>query len=166
MKTIEEMLGDFIFAKVGLVLEKIIKPDRTIDKVADLDEAYINEIKEQYGIKGVILDVDDTLRSNMNAIPPINQEWIDQLSKQLKIIVVSNGKDGRMEKYFKEKGITYIPVAFKPLKRGFLKACEELDLKPEEVLVVGNSLFDDIYGGNRLNMTTVRVNGVEEEREY
>ena len=101
MKTIEEMLGDFIFAKVGLVLEKIIKPDRTIDKVADLDEAYINAIKEQYGIKGVILDVDDTLRSNMNAIPPINQEWIDQLSKQLKIIVVSNGKDGRMEKYFK-----------------------------------------------------------------
>ena len=162
MKTIEEMLGDFIFSKVGLVLEKIIKPDITVDKVTELDEEYINLIKKQYGIKGVILDVDDTLRSEMGDIPPINQKWIDQLSNQLKIIVVSNGRDSNMEKYFKEKGITYIPVAFKPLKRGFLKACEELDLKPEEVLAVGDSLFDDIYGGKRLNMKTVLVNGVDD----
>ena len=164
MKRIEEMLGDFIFAKVGLVLEKIINPDITIDKVTDLDEEQIEFIKKYYGIKGIILDVDDTLRTNLNDIPPINQEWINQLSKQLKIIVVSNGLDRNVEKYFNEIGITYIPIAFKPLKRGFKKACEELELRPEEILVVGNSLFDDIYGGKRMNMKTALVKDVEEVR--
>ena len=44
------------------------------------------------------------------------------------------------------------------MKRYFIKACNELNLNPNEVLVIGDDIFSDIYGGNRCNMTTVKVN--------
>ena len=90
-----------------------------------------------------------------------NKEWIDKLKKEFKIIIVSNGKDRNLETYFNEKGIDYIGFAWKPLKTNFKEACRRMELKPEEVLVVGNSLFCDIYGGKKNNMKTVLV---KEER--
>ena len=42
----------------------------------------------------------------------------------------------------------------KPLKRAFL-GLALLELPAEEVAVVGDQLFTDIFGGNRLGMLTV-----------
>ena len=97
MKPVEEIIGDKILELLHLGLSIIVKPDITIDKVTELDENYIKEIKQKYGIEGIILDVDETLRKDMKAIPEINQQWIENLRSQLKIIVVSNGIDKKME---------------------------------------------------------------------
>ena len=47
-------------------------------------------------------------------------------------------------------------------KINFVKACQRLGVKPENILMVGNSLFDDIYGGQRNMMKTALVNSVED----
>lgn len=164
MKNIEDYIVDKIFSATNYVLSKIIKPDISIENVRQLNEEEITKIKERYGIEGVILDVDDTLRKDMKDIPPCNQEWIEQIRSQLKVIVVSNGIDKKVEQFFKEKDIEYIGFANKPLKKSFIKACEKMGIEPEEVLVIGNDLFDDIYGGKRNNMKTALVNQVEDER--
>ena len=52
--------------------------------------------------------------------------------------------------------------AFKPSKRGFLKAMSKLKLIPEETAVIGDQLFTDIRGGNRLGLTTVLVEPLDE----
>lgn len=70
--------------------------------------------------------------------------------------------DKKLEEYFKEKGITHIPFAFKPLKMNFKKACEEMAIDPEKILVVGDSLVDDILGAKRNNFKSALVQGVEE----
>lgn len=163
MKAIDEIIADKIIDIVHYTLSKIIKPDITIDKVINLDEEQIKNIKEKYGIEGIILDVDGTLRKNMNNIPKVNQEWIDKLNNQIKIVILSNGIDKKVEDYFKEKGISYISFALKPLKKNFLKACEEMNIQPDKVLVIGDSLFDDVYGGKRNKMKTVLVKDVEDE---
>ena len=100
----------------------------------------------------------------MNTIPEYNQKWIETVKKQLKIIVVSNGIDKNIEKFFKEKGIEYIGFAGKPLRKSFIDACNRMNLRPEQVMVIGDSLFSDIYGGKRNNMKTVHVKRVDEER--
>ena len=85
----------------------------------------------------------------MKNIPKCNKEWIESLKGKLKVIILSNGKDQKIEQYFRENGIDYIGFAHKPLKKNFLKACEKMDVSPEKVLVVGNDLLTDIYGGRR-----------------
>lgn len=164
MKNIEDYIVDKIFSATNYVLSKIIKPDISIKNVEQLNEEEIEKIKERYGIEGVILDVDDTLRKDMNDIPKCNQEWIENLRNQFKVIVVSNGFDKKIEQFLKERNIDYIGFANKPLKKNFIKACEKMDIEPERVLVIGDSLFSDIYGGKRNNMKTVHIKDVEDER--
>ena len=134
----------------------------TLSKVNELDVQAIEKLRQQYGIEAVILDVDDTLRKDMKDVPKCNKEWIEGLKGKIKIMIVSNGVDKDIEKYFKENGIDYIGFACKPLKKNFLKACEKMNVKPENVLAIGNSLFDDIYGGKRNKMKTALVKEVED----
>jgi len=164
MKSIEDLVEDKICELTNYILSKLIKPDIQIEDVTELNQEMIDEIKEKYGIEGIILDVDNTLRRNMGKIPKCNQEWIDKLKGQLKVIIVSNGRDKEIEQFFKERGIEYIGVAHKPLKKNFLKACNQIDIEPDKVLVIGDSLFDDIHGGKRNNMKTVLVKNVQDER--
>ena len=163
MKTLEDLVAEKLCDLVHYALSKIIKPDMTLNKVNELDIQAIEKMKQQYGIEAIILDVDDTLRKEMKDIPKCNKEWIEGLKGKIKIMIVSNGVDRNIEKYFKENGIDYIGFACKPLKKNFLKACEKMNVNPESVLMVGNSLFDDIYGGKRNNMKTALVKEVEDE---
>lgn len=165
MRGLEEIIIDKIYEVTNYALSKVIKPDITVDTVTDLDEETIKEIKRKYEIEGVILDVDHTLRKDMKKIPNSNKEWINQMKKMLKVIVVSNGLDRNVEKYLKEQGIEYIGFASKPLKFNFIRACQKMRIKPEQVLVIGNSLLHDIYGGKRNNMTSVLVKSVNDDFE-
>lgn len=164
MKTLDELIADKILDLLNYVLSKFIKPDITLGKVNELNTNVIDQLKQQYGIEGIILDVDETLRKEMKDIPKCNKEWIESLEGKLKVIIVSNGKDKKIEQYFKEIGIDYIGFAHKPLKKNFLKACEKMNLSPDKVMIIGDSLFDDVYGGKRNNMKTALVKDVDEER--
>ena len=136
MKSLDDIIFEKFSALLNYALSKAIKPDIEVNKVAELGEDMISNLKQEYGIEGIILDVDETLRKNMNKIPEVNEKWLESLSKQLKIIVVSNGVDGK------------------------------IDVTPEKVLIVGDSLFSDIYGGKRNNMKTALVKEVEDEQRY
>ena len=163
MRLLEKIVGDKIFDLVNYMLSKIIKPDITIDKVRELNEEELERIKQEYGIEGIILDVDDTLRKEMREIPKCNQNWIESLREKFKIIVLSNGIDKGIEKYFRERGIDYIGFAVKPLKKNFKKACEKMNISPDKVLVIGNDLIDDVHGGKRNKMKTALVKEVEDD---
>ena len=164
-KSIDEMIANKIYEAVNYVLSKKIKPDIKLEDVTEIDLNKISELKEKYGIEGIILDVDDTLRKDMKSITKCNEEWIDAIKEQLKVIVVSNGLDKNMDKLFKLKDIEYIGFAHKPLKKNFIKACEKMDIEPHNVLIVGDSLIDDIYGGRRNDMKTALVKTVKEDEE-
>lgn len=108
MKTLDELIADKIMDLLHYVLSKFIKPDITLENVKHLDSNAIDKLKQQYGIEGIILDIDETLRKEMKDIPKCNKEWIESLKDKLKVIIVSNGKDQKIEQYFKEIGIDYI----------------------------------------------------------
>ena len=163
MKTLDEILADKTMDILHYMLSKIVKPDMVFDKVTELDENQIKEIKQKYGIECVILDVDETLRKDMKNIPKVNKNWIEKIQEHIKIVVLSNGRDKKVEEYFNERGIRYISCAHKPLKMNFLKVCKEMNVEPDKVLVIGDSLFDDVYGGKRNKMRTALVKDVEEE---
>lgn len=162
MKTLDEIIGDKILEIAHYILSKFVKPDMTVDKVTQLDKETLDNITLKYRIEGIILDVDETMRKEMKDIPQCNKDWIESLRCKVKIIILSNGKDKKIEQYFQEKGIDYIGFAHKPLKKNFIKACKKMNISPNKVLVVGDSLFNDIYGGKKNNMKTVLVKEVED----
>ena len=51
------------------------------------------------------------------------------------------------------------------MKKNFNKAFNRLGLKPEEMMIIGDDLFSDIYGGKRNNIRTIMVKEVEDVEE-
>lgn len=164
-RSLEVLISDYFYQLLTNVLLLKIKPNFTIDNVTDLDEELIYILKNDLHIEGIILDVDDTLRTNGRNICEINKSWLKKMKENFKLIVVSNGIDGRIKEFFNNMGVDYIGFAAKPLRRSFLKACKSLDLNPKNVAVVGNNIITDIYGGNINNMTTIMVNEYSREKK-
>ena len=162
MKNLEEILCDGL----KYILCKMIKPNMEVNSVIDLTKSEIDKLVDYYGIKGVILDIDDTIRFDMNDIPEENDIWLDMITSKIRVIVVSNGIDRKIEAKMKEKGIGYIGYAHKPLKYNFLKACNMLQLSTKQVVVIGDDIISDIYGGNRNNMFTIKVNKDKKIKQY
>ena len=164
MKSLDELAADKIYELVNYLLAKKIKPDMKLERVTSLTQEDVRKLKQDLGIQGVILDIDETVRKDMKAIPRCNEEWIDMLQRELKVIVVSNVVDRGIEDFFKLKGIDYIGFAHKPFKKNFMKACEKMGIEPEKTLVIGDSLWCDIFGGKRNQMKTALVKDVEEQK--
>ena len=76
---------------------------------------------------------------------------------KLKIIVLSNGYCQNTEKYLKKIGINYLGLAYKPLKISIIKAINDLNLSSDEIFMIGDDYFCDIYGGSRNKLKTILV---------
>lgn len=163
MKNIEDVIVNKILDLIDFTLSKFIKADMNIKNVREITEEVILKLKNEEQIEGIIIDVDETLRKDMNNIPKCNREWLEMVAKHLKIIILSNGKDDKIEEFFETRGINYIYLAHKPLKKNFLRACEKISVDPKKVVVVGDGIFQDIHGGNKNNMKTIQVHEVEDD---
>ncbi len=162
-RKIEDFLYDKLMSFVGIILAKIIVPDMKFNNIHEIDEHRIKDFKENYGIEAVILDVDQTIRNDDRRIPECSKQWIELIKRNFKVIVLSNGLSGEAKEYFESKGIEYIYLAFKPAKWGFKLACKSLGVRPNQVVVIGDSLYNDIYGAHRNKMMGVQVREVKED---
>lgn len=119
-------------------------------------------------IKGLILDVDNTLVAQYIKKPDYKLiEWINLLrNNQIKLCIVSNGSTKRVLEFNESLGLDVISKAKKPCSRGFLRALSIMGLRQDEVAVVGDQLFTDVWGGNRLNMFTILVRPIDKREEF
>ena len=74
------------------------------------------------------------------------------------VIIFSNSPRNRLEPFKKYLNIDCCPSARKPRKAKFIKVLKEYKLDLSEVAIIGDQLVTDIYGGNRVGITTVLVN--------
>ncbi|HEY8421906.1 MAG TPA: YqeG family HAD IIIA-type phosphatase [Thermoclostridium sp.] len=140
---------------------KGLQADLYIKSIFILD---INWLKER-GIKGILLDIDNTLVTHKQKVP---DEKVTGLIKHfqendIKVAIVSNARKKRVDVFNEKLGLYAQYRAFKPSKKGFLKAMSDLKLDPEETAVIGDQLFTDIRGGNRLGLTTILVEPLDED---
>lgn len=115
-------------------------------------------------IKGLILDVDNTLIDYDKNLLDGAKEWCDNLKQNnIKICILSNtNKVKKVEKVAKILDLEYIYFAHKPNKKGFYKAQELLGLKEEEIATVGDQIFTDVLGGNKVGMFTILTKPIDE----
>ena len=91
------------------------------------------------------------------ALPAIQAGW--------RTAVLSNADDGFLYPVIDENEWTFEAVlsseaarAYKPLPLPFLKIMGMLGVRPEQSVYVGDTLYDDILGGQRVGMKTAWIN--------
>jgi uncharacterized protein len=135
---------------------KLLQPDLFLDgPILKLTPERV----QQHGLKGLVLDVDETLvpirMAEMSAeILP----WVQAMQQVVNISLVSNNmSESRIQRIADALQVPYIAGAAKPSRRKLRKAVEAMQLPPEQVGMVGDRLFTDVLAGNRLGMFTVLV---------
>lgn len=139
----------------------ILYPKLYIDNVKEITF----EILQENGVKGVILDVDNTLIDYYKNMPDGVEKWCEDLkNKGIKFCIASNSnKKEKVKKVSEKLNIPYIYFAKKPLKMGLNKAKNIMKLEAKEVAVVGDQIFTDVLGANRCKMFSILVNPIEEK---
>jgi HAD superfamily phosphatase (TIGR01668 family) len=111
------------------------------------------------GIRGVILDLDNTLVPwSSDRLSAVEREWVARcLASGLRLCIVSNTRrPSRLKALSQELGIPCVRAG-KPRRRGFRQAMLLLDASPATTAVIGDQLLTDILGGNRLGLYTILV---------
>lgn len=130
-------------------------PDLVVDSIYDIDtQTLVNN-----NIKGLIFDIDNTLiKASEKEADEKTIALVDMLKcNGFKIALVSNGRKKRVEEFNRKLKVHAVHEAVKPMTKGFIEAVNAMGISPEETAVVGDQIFTDIYGGNRLNMFTILV---------
>ena len=122
-------------------------------------EVAVSDLQTE-GIDTVLLDLDNTLvpwqKRDMTAEV---RQWLKDLKQAgMKLYLFSNTHHGsRILQLSEELGIPHVKEAWKPRKKGFLHAMKELGSEPSKTVIIGDQMFTDVLGGNRLGLYTVMV---------
>ena len=130
-------------------------PDFYFNKVEDIPVKWLID----NNIKGIILDMDNTLINSFNKCSPFSILWLMKLKKHgITPIILSNYFfRKRVKKIANVFRISYIFNAKKPNTDCFDRALKILKLKKENVAIVGDQIFTDIRGGKKFGITTILV---------
>ena len=135
---------------------KILQPDLVLgDSVMKLTI----DILQEHNIKGLVLDVDETLVpiTAMNASPELTL-WVEEIKPVVSLWLASNNlSQTRIGRIAESLNLPYITGAAKPSRRKLRRAINAMNLPVERVAMVGDRLFTDVLAGNRLGMFTILV---------
>lgn len=117
------------------------------------------DILMQHQLKGLVLDVDETLVPMRVRDASLElREWVELIRPAVSLWLVSNNlSQNRISNIAKSLDLPFIIGARKPSRRKLKRAVDAMKLPVEEVAMVGDRLFTDVLAGNRLGMFTILV---------
>ena len=128
-------------------------PNFFFHRIADIPLSFF--LKE--GIKGAILDVDNTLTADES--PDVSkevQDWINRLKESgVKPIVVSNNHQPRVSRFADRIGLPYVHEAGKPSLKSLPQILSVLELNIGEIVVIGDQIFTDTWFAKRAGIRSV-----------
>ena len=135
---------------------EILKPKIYVNSVYNID---LKKLKKTKKMKGIIVDLDNTLVAwGQKEISQKTIDWVKEAKRLgFKICIVSNTNSKRVAEFAKIFNIPYHSKYFKPFSIAFNNGLKILDTKKSETVVIGDQIFTDIWGGNRLKLLTILV---------
>ena len=128
---------------------------RRADHVTDIS---IDDLYHK-GIKGILLDLDNTIVAwNEHDVSPAIYQWI-QHGKQtgISFCLLSNSYTSRARRIANELDIHVIAPAFKPFPFGYQRAMSMLATTASNTVMIGDQLFTDMLGAHLLKINTIYV---------
>ncbi len=117
------------------------------------------------GVKGILLDVDNTLTTHDNpALDAAVSAWLQRMGQEgFLLTVVSNNHDERVRPFAETIGLHYQARAAKPLPRGYRAAAKAMGVPLGQCVAVGDQIFTDILGANLSGVKSVLLEPIEPE---
>ncbi|WP_156291136.1 YqeG family HAD IIIA-type phosphatase [Oceanobacillus salinisoli] len=130
-------------------------PNEYVKSIFDI---HPDKLKEK-GIKGIITDLDNTLVAwDVQDATPEVMEWFKLMKKHdIQVTIISNNNLQRVKIFSEPLDIPFIYSARKPLRRAFKRVQKQMNLKKEEIVVIGDQLLTDVLGGNNAGLYTILV---------
>jgi len=139
----------------GVALRSLLVPKLYVENIFHIDLEFL----KAQGVDTIITDLDNTLVPWVECeANPRLLEWLQTLqSEGFKVCLVSNALEQRLASFRASLGIPGLSRANKPSRRAFLQALALLGSSPKNTAMIGDQVFTDILGGNRLGLYTILV---------
>ena len=135
-----------------------IKPDYNLKNIYEID---FNKLKQQ-GIKCIMFDLDSTVMLSKSAsFTQETVEWFNTFINDFEVAIISNNPNkDYIENASKLAPCRVIGRAKKPNPKVAKQYLDEIGIKPEEAVMVGDRPLTDILVGKFLGCKTILVGSI------
>ncbi len=139
----------------------VFMPTYAFNSVTDISVEFLKRKK----IRGLLLDLDNTLTTHDNPVPAEKvADWIAMMKENgIRLIIVSNNTPQRARPFGKGLKLPVVPDGKKPLANGFIRARDEIRVPFSKIAIVGDQIFTDIVGANFIGVRSIYVKPIELE---
>ena len=142
---------------------KGLVPDFYFNKFSDASADFLSTL----GVKGIVLDIDNTLEPYENATPGEQVlTWFDELKTAgIKAAFVSNNGAKRVELFNKDLGLPAYYKAGKPFKKNVLNALSDMGVSADEAILMGDQVFTDVWAARNAGIRAILVPPIKDRRD-
>lgn len=128
------------------------------EQVKSIFEIHPEALKEK-GIKGIITDLDNTLVAwDVKEATSEVVQWFRSMKEHgIKVTIISNNNRERVSVFSEPLDTPFVFSARKPLRKAFKTTAKKMNLKKEEIVVIGDQILTDVLGGNMAGFYTILV---------
>ncbi|MBQ7333637.1 MAG: YqeG family HAD IIIA-type phosphatase [Clostridia bacterium] len=119
------------------------------------------------GVRGVLLDIDNTLEPYENPTPSDRVlSWLSALSENgIKAAIVSNNGRERVEIFNENLSLPAYYKAKKPFKKNLLKALADIEILPSQAVFIGDQVFTDVWAARNAGMRAILLPPIRDKRD-
>ena len=138
-------------------------PEYRFEKFNDVTAEFLLSI----GIKGVLLDIDNTLEPYEHSLPGEHViAWLKSLhAVGIKTAIVSNNGKGRVELFNKEIGMPAYAKAGKPFKKNLLRAMADIGSEKGNTIFIGDQILTDVWASHNVGIRAVLVPPINDKKD-
>lgn len=141
--------------------KKILSATRNFRKFNEITPQVLNE----YGIKGVITDLDDTLVEHNFPFPGDDVLlWLNDLDRAgIHVCIISNNRRRRVLGFIRNLNVGVFYNSMKPSPKSLYRAMAVMGVSLEETVIIGDQLFTDIKAAYNAGIKSFLVEPVGEK---
>ncbi len=139
----------------------LFMPTVMVDRISSITPEFL----EHSGIKGLILDVDNTLTAHgSQELPPDVAQWLERMrAAGIKMTIASNNMPARVEPFAKRVGLDYRAFCCKPSPFGLWRARRAMGVEKGAAALVGDQIYTDSLGANLYGIRMFLVRPMHED---
>ena len=124
------------------------------------------ELLGKLGVRGLLLDIDNTLTTHDNPTPaPGVEGWVAGMQAAgISLCLVSNNHPPRVEPFARRLGLDFVCEGKKPLTKGYREDSAENGTVTKGSGSGGDQIFTDVLGANLFRVPCIFVFPMEMEK--
>lgn len=119
------------------------------------------------GIRGIVLDVDNTLEPYEHPLPGDHViEWLDSLrAAGISAAIVSNNNGERINLFNTKIGLPVYYKAGKPSKKNVLRAMADMGTDASNTILMGDQIFTDVWAAHNAKIPAILVPPIKDKTD-